>query len=368
MKAGRTLQELAKEVTRQREAAKDYVASTQALAVTVKERVDEDGKGREEIHLSLGGNPPTFPVNRLAHTQLADRLEIPRKYYDRLNEAAPALLSTNINHWFRAKPEQRMVRTLDGRVRAFLSDRYRPLDNVNLVEAVMPALMSFPDLRIESCEVTESRLYLKAVNPRVQGEVRVGDAVQAGLVISNSEVGAGALSIHPMIYRLSCLNGAIMEDGALRKYHAGRSWGGDAGDGAHQINWDKLSDEARAAKDRATWLEVRDLAKAALDEAVFAGVLARAREAAGQPMVAGPTEVVAVAGNVYGWRDPEKLGVLTALIQGADLTRWGLANAVTAASQGVKDYDRATEMERQGGQILELSPASWRTLSEAKKN
>ncbi|MBL0089244.1 MAG: hypothetical protein IPP44_22195 [Ideonella sp.] len=38
-----------------------------------------------------------------------------------------------------------MVRTLDGQARAFLSDRYRRLDNYDLCEHVLPMLQRLPD-------------------------------------------------------------------------------------------------------------------------------------------------------------------------------------------------------------------------------
>ena len=37
-----------------------------------------------------------------------------------------------------------------------------------------------------------------------------------------------------------------------------------------------------------------------------------------------------------------------------DNSRYGLLNAVTAASQNAADYERATELERIGGEILAL--------------
>ena len=38
-----------------------------------------------------------------------------------------------------------MVRTLDGQVRAVLSDRYRRLDNYDLAENVLPILQQLPE-------------------------------------------------------------------------------------------------------------------------------------------------------------------------------------------------------------------------------
>ena len=49
-----------------------------------------------------------------------------------------------------------------------------------------------------------------------------GDIVQAGVMISNSEVGLGAVSIQPLVYRLVCTNGMIVNDMGERRHHVGR--------------------------------------------------------------------------------------------------------------------------------------------------
>ena len=49
---------------------------------------------------------------------------------------------------------------------------------------------------------------------------------------------------------------------------------------------------------------------------------------------------------------------------GNDLSHDGLVNAVTRASQDIEDYNRATELERIGGVLLEdgINDASKRNL------
>jgi hypothetical protein len=37
------------------------------------------------------------------------------------------------------------------------------------------------------------------------------------------------------------------------------------------------------------------------------------------------------------------------------LSQWGLVNAITRTSQDVTDYDRATELERLGGVVLDMA-------------
>jgi hypothetical protein len=62
-----------------------------------------------------------------------------------------------------------MVRTLDGKMRAFLSDRYRRLDNYDLAEAVLPILVEMGEgIRIVSTELTDSRMYIKVINERLE--------------------------------------------------------------------------------------------------------------------------------------------------------------------------------------------------------
>ena len=42
-------------------------------------------------------------------------------------------------------------------------------------------------MHFESCQLTESRMYIKVVNTRLEAEVVPGDIVQSGIIISNSE-------------------------------------------------------------------------------------------------------------------------------------------------------------------------------------
>src|SRR5215472_16746409 len=108
-----------------------------------------------ELHIAGNGECGLRP---LAHEQFADYLDIPRKFYGRLRDAHPSLLDHNVNTLLRHEPKRRMVRTLDGQVRAFLSDRYRRLDNDELAEAILPVLGEIPEVQFPSTEITETRL------------------------------------------------------------------------------------------------------------------------------------------------------------------------------------------------------------------
>ncbi len=112
MKTGKTLTELAMELERQSTAKKDFIASTEVLEMTDTGELALESDTTHE-----------FPITDHAHSQIAARLDIPAKYYNRMRLSAPGLLAANVNEWFHSFPERRMVRTLDGQARAFLSDR-----------------------------------------------------------------------------------------------------------------------------------------------------------------------------------------------------------------------------------------------------
>ena len=87
-------------------------------------------------------------INEIAHQQIGQFTEIPWKYYDKMRTESPRLLVENVNHWLYSDAEQRrMIRTLDGNMRAFLSDRYRRIDNEQVAESVLPIISRMDGVR-----------------------------------------------------------------------------------------------------------------------------------------------------------------------------------------------------------------------------
>ncbi len=352
MKTGRTLVELAGELERQAGSKQDLVVAGSLMS----SRTEEDGS--VNLVIDDGRFRRAFGVTELARRQLAEKLGIPYNYFEKMRSEQPGLLDRNVNTWLEGDNERRMIRTLDGQVRAVLSDRYRRLDNYDLAESVLPILQRMDGARFESVELTATRMYLKVVTPRVQCEVAPGDFVQAGVVITNSEVGMGTLSVQPLVYRLVCRNGLIAADHALRKTHVGRTLEGDA-DGVTVFREDTL-----AADDKAFFLKVRDVVQAAVSEATFRQIAQRLQSTRGIRISGDPVQAVEVLGNRYTLNEGERSGVLRHLIEGGELTAYGLVNAVTHYSQEVADYDRATEFEALGGRMIDLSAREWKTLVE----
>jgi len=353
MQRRKNLQELAIELDRQRATKRDYVADTRATRVLLKEREGSD----IPVPVFEVREQGEFPMRDHFHTQLATAMKIPRPYYEKMRAEAPALLAGNVNHWLQESPLRRMVRTLEGDARALMSDSYRPLDNDELAEAIFPALGE-AKVEIVSAEITERRMYVQATTERLRADVKRGDTVQAGIIISNSEIGAGSLRVETMLYRLICLNGMI-SGLALRKKHVGRK--AEIIEGASEF----YRDDTRKADDHAFFLKVRDTVAGVLSEENFNQHVEKLRGAAERLVTGNPAEAVEVLARQLELRDTEKGSVLSNLIKGADLSAWGMANAVTAVAHDVTDYDRGVELERAGAQIIELAPTDWREIAEA---
>ena len=346
MKQGKSLPQLAEELERQRQARKDLVADTSILTVCT----DEQGKSR--LQVDFGNTAEEFVLQDNAHQQIASRLQIPYRYYDKMRREYPMLLDHNINEWFRKDPERRMLRILDGNVRAFLSDRYRRLDNLELAEAVFPVIAQVKGSALVSSEITQTHMYIKVINQNMRAELDVNDVVQAGIVISNSEVGIGSLKVEPLLYRLVCKNGLIIKDYAQKRYHVGRQV--ETTDNAYEL----YSDATLQADDTAFFMKVQDTVRTSVDEMQFMMAVDKFRDTKEEKLGDDPVKTVEVLADRYILNKNESGSILRQLLMSGDNSRFGLINAVTRASQDIEDYNRATELERLGGELLSQSKMS----------
>lgn len=358
MKAGITTQELAVRVSNVISARRDLIVPTDHITYSHNEDTNE-------LHAQVNEDdePTNLTMSKLFAQQVGQRLQLPAAYYGRLEASDRHLLAYSLNRLNRAAPERRLIRTLSNGTqvaRAYLSDKYRRLDNEEVLEQVLPALGAIPGLTITECELTEHRMYIKAVTDKVAGEVKKNDPVQAGVIISNSEVGAGALSISPLVYRLVCLNGMILPDSRFRAFHIGKR--AEESEGVYAM----LTDETKAADDRAILLKARDVAASIFNQAYFDGLLTKMRESTGQQAeTKRPDKAVEVLARQVGLNGTEQISVLTHLLKGGDFSRWGFANAVTAMAQEVPSYDRSVHLEQVGSHVMMLPAKEWKAVATA---
>lgn len=365
MKAAKTITELAQEIQRQADAKEDFIVATPKIHVSTS---TDDG----DMAMSFTTDEGVFDGSMLslAREQLGIQLAVPKAFFERLRvgvpsknsraarPANPTLLDHTLNTLLESEPRNRMVRTLDGNVRAWLSNRYRMLDNLDLAEAILPTIAGMDRALIEG-EITDLKLYIKVLLPTIQAEVpEVGDIVQAGFIVKNSEVGHGTLSVQPMVYTLRCKNGMILPEYSQKRYHVGRAWASGEEE-AYKV----FSDETLRKDDEAFFAKVTDVVKAAADETKFADIVARLGEAATTTPMDDVQEGVTRVVKKYALTEGEGKGILNHLAAGGNLSLYGLHSAITEFAQSVDSYDRSVELEELGGEVIVMPKAEWRAIA-----
>lgn len=211
----------------------------------VRERVEADDRGKRDLvvarhellmqqgKLTLPESyedefPTCLTLSPWARSQACQRLGIPAGYFGRC--WAP-LQDAQFNHWLwrTAKQddppdwaddeagaegpdrtdttERWLLRCKGSEARAVLSSRYAPLDNRALLDALTPLVER--RFEVKGLSLTPESLHLRLVDPHLAREVLPDDRLLVGLHIANSEVGARAVTVDALVYRLVCTNGLI---------------------------------------------------------------------------------------------------------------------------------------------------------------
>ena len=354
MKSMYSLSELASVLEHQAQTKADFLVPVPQVHMNDDATVDI---GADNLHAT--------PATDTGHRQLASYVDIPNAYYDRLRTADPVLLAQNVNRWLSdpsKKDDRRLVRTLDGKFRAMLSDRYQRIDNDVVAEVALNVLHKQKGLRVVSSAVTENRLYIKAVTSSlvmpVPGSKRgVGDLVEAGVLIQNSETGQGSVSIKPFANFLICTNGMV-RDSVLRAAHIGRK--------IDTSIEGLLSDSTKRMEDEVVLRKVRDVIEHAFDRVAFEKFITNLGVTTKQRMEGDVNAGIEALGPTLGLQLGERQSVLRHLIEGGDLSRYGLANAITRTAEDIDSYDRATEVETIGYRLIQLPEREWASISNAK--
>lgn len=183
--------------------------------------------------------------------------------------------------------------------------------------------------------------------------------VQPGIEIGNSEVGFGSLYTKPGVHTVKCSNLAVFAADKMRKTHLGKAF--EVGN----VNM-AMSDTTRRLADAAVWSALADLVRACFDGTLFNKYVDELKVARGQLIEPEKcTYVVTEITNGFSLLEHEHDAVMGNFIGGEDRTRYGIAAAITRAAQDAVSYDRATELEHIGGQVIELPKNQWETILKA---
>ena len=108
---------------------------------------------------------------------------------------------------------------------------------------------------------------------------------------------------------------------------------------------------------------LQDVAKATLDESRYPTIIGKLQDSTRALITGKVQDVVELTSKSYGFNQTEQESILDYLIRGGDMSLYGLSNAVTRASQDVESYDRATELESIGWDIVTMEPAKWKEIN-----
>lgn len=296
---------------------------------------------------------------RIAHDQLAARLGIPRKYYHRMHEDAPALLAENVNTWTTRAGRNYLVRTFRPRpesdlpagvLRAVLSDRYKVIDNLDLLYAVLDAIRKTGiDVNVRSCDLTSRRMYVSVSAPGVtfdapdlmsgyrnpEGRGTFTPTLTAGLVFSNSETGHGSFQVLPRPTANVCTNALTWKDDRIRRVHLGSQLEQGA------VRWSR---ETRRRGLRLLQHQVQDAVKTFLSASYLRRLSARMLEA-GDRELDHPINAVTAAADFAGLSEGERADVVDYFVRGGDTRAVGVTQALTYHAQRAEGADAQYGLE-----------------------
>jgi len=301
-----------------------------------------------QIRMVLVENQPRFQIKETdsfsitepCHSQIAEKLEIPLKYYHRMDWETPELLAENVNTWLKRSEKEFFIRRLGDSVRAFLSDRYRVIDHLDVLYCALNELQAH-DAEIEACFLSEIEMNIKVKSQKLRDFVRhKDDLIMGGIFITNSETGHKALRVEPRMFRVKCSNGMIVEEMVTREIHIG--------------NGDEIYDEI-------IYLSIRRSIRELFGR--FGEIIQVLRESS-EIKVKNPQKLIHNVVEHCRLSETQRDNILMAFGAEPEYDQYGIANAVTLAAQREETWEKAVEMEKLGGRLVALPMEEFKALDE----
>lgn len=366
----RAISEIFSELHRQAEAYEDFVVPT------TKMRMVREPTWGLALEFSVGGSTRRLPMSKRTYLQLAQWIGLPtncrlykrlRTGYDKVNKKQSDRFWDTwcelVNDHFTMIQSNRLVRTLKRQddvwyVRAFLSDRYRIIPNDQLFLAVADKLEQL-NVEFWDARLSEDAFYVYAVAPEISAQIRAdrpfegalrwagdaGDAVNAALVLSNSETGQGGCQVCPAIVT-KVTQSYMVRANRLSLRHVG---------GKHEMDM-LLSPDTIRKMNSVVFDEVRDYCAGTFDPELFQD-LVDSLQVATQDELDDPLAAAEAVRAVYNLGDQRKNDIVKWLMQSGDRSRYGLAKAVTQTAQEEPDAASAVELEQIGANLIESQTA-----------
>lgn len=376
MKRQNTLAELVTELKDQNMQKKDFVVPANLLSMENGQIVVNNYNSNDDLtklltevgiksedsgKLILGCLP-------ILHQNLSDKLDIPRRYYNRIQSLSDtSLIDTNVSHWLKSMKGNIFLRTFinkeenNGFARAILSDRYNVIDNFDVLLATLEAVKeSGLNLKIEDngCDLSESKMYVRFVAPDLEiqapdllrnyknpkgGNGIVGDGIITGFVITNSELGQGSFNISPRAVILKCQNGMVFKDDSFGKIHLGSKM-----EQYSQIDW---SEETKRKNHELIQLQVKDAVKQFTSEDFLRRKITELNQYAEQELKH-PIETVKNVSKLLNITEEKEKSILDFFMRSGDISPMGVSQAITFYAHETKDADESHDLESAAIEIL----------------
>jgi len=254
--------------------------------------------------------------------QLCTRSGVPFAF---LKKCPAALQELNVA-WFMQNAEEEkdvMLRVVkENRVRAILSDRYAPFDDVELFRILAEFMDGTENIVVDSIEEKSSHVSLTWPSSKV--EIQPGDIVEQGIHIANSEIGLRSVTIMGFVYRLKCKNGLVSREKKNGFRHVGDP--------------ERIRSNIRQVLD-----DVRN----------DAGRLVEKFKLSLNKAIAQPVELFDKLAMENDLTKEEYQAILNSYFSEPSKTLFGVVNAVSNAAQNFSDADRRFEFESIAAAVLD---------------
>lgn len=304
--------------------------------------------------------------------QICAALGIPKKWYNKLKaDGHLDNLDSDVNLYLQHQGNK-LIRmyvnqsTGTGEARAFLSDSYRPIDNMQMLETVYRTLMahkeSIPTYKVKDFQATADRFLMRIYFPEATvmakeliGKYRRPDGqvpdnidqfprFYTGITVSNSETGAGRFLIEPMAVTAACTNRTMFAEEGISQVHVGAKLD-------PTINWQR--DTVKKAQE-VVMLQTRDalthyLAPEWLEEKVHGWIEENTE-------LQRPIKVAQRIGEEFDLGESLIEQLVTATARGGLDTTHGIREALTwVASRDVSNTkaDETLRLERLAGKLTD---------------
>jgi len=362
-----------------------------ATAISSRDGIITVRGAEQEITLDgVTARDASFRPTAVFDEGVADKLGVPVSYVKRLRAERPDLYDANVNGWLHgsrarqrlinagtreegyetvreavpADPRSFLLRAFKGDdgstgiARALLSDRYATVDHLDILMSCLDGVRAAGvEVDIKGGDLTDRRMVVRVACPQVAAEAprllagyrspftgQTGSEnplVFAGFRLTNSETGGGAFTITPELTVQVCSNGMTITKDAMRTVHLG----GKLEEGT--VRW--AEDTQRKALELVQ-AKTRDAVAAFLNRDYLVDTIAKLEARAEEPISG--VDAVKDLTKPLGYSQEQIDGILGYFVQGGQMSRAGVVNAITAYSQTLDDGDAAHDLDAKAVSLL----------------